>query len=61
MSGEFITAEELGDAYMKCGGSIWYFWAEVLLLRYLPKDNPGGRCYDVPHTDSRSQSADSSF
>lgn len=58
MNREPITDKELADAYVKCGGSIGYFWAEVLLLRHLPKDNPGGRCYDVPQNRRKKFLAD---
>ena len=58
MADDLITSEELGSAYVKCGGVIGYFWAEALLLRYLPKDNPGGRCSDVPHKNRKAFLAD---
>lgn len=36
------------DAYMECGKAVGFFQAEMILLKFLPKNKPDGKCYDVP-------------
>lgn len=43
-----ITSSELAKAFVAYGKVAGYFNAEMLLMKYLPKSNPDGKCYDVP-------------
>jgi hypothetical protein len=43
-----IKSSELASAYVEYGKAAGYFWAELLLMKYLPKSKPDGKCYDVP-------------
>lgn len=40
--------KEIVDAYIKCGNTIGFFYAEMILMKHLPDNNPDGKCYDVP-------------
>jgi hypothetical protein len=42
------TLNEVVDAYVKCGNKVGFMCAEIILLKYLPKRAPDGKCYDVP-------------
>ena len=42
------TINKVVDAYIKCGNKIGFFYAEFILMKHLPKNKPGGKCYDVP-------------
>lgn len=42
------TLEEVVDAYVVCGNTIGFFYAEFILMKHLPEDKPDGKCYDVP-------------
>ena len=40
--------QRLVDAYIQCGSTHGYAIAESILMKYLPKNKPDGKCYDVP-------------
>jgi len=48
---EFATVEDAAHAYVACGKECGYAIAEIVLSRYLPKDKPYGKCYDVKAKD----------
>jgi hypothetical protein len=42
------TLNEVVEAYIACGNKVGFMCAEIILLKYLPKRAPDGKCYDVP-------------
>lgn len=46
-----IKLNEVADAYIACGNTIGFFWAEMILMKHLPDDKPDGKCRDVPVKD----------
>lgn len=40
--------DEVVNAYVACGNAIGYFYAESILMKYLPANKPDGKCFDVP-------------
>ena len=39
---------EVAGIYVDCGRAIGFFYAEMILMKYLPANKPDGKCYDVP-------------
>lgn len=42
------TLDEVVDAYVVCGNTIGFFYAEFILMKHLPENKPDGKCYEVP-------------
>ena len=43
-----IPLDMLVYEYVKCGDKHGFFTAEVILMKFLPANNPDGKCYSVP-------------
>lgn len=43
-----MKLDDVVKAYTDCGNRIGFFWAELILMKYLPEDKPDGKCYEVP-------------
>lgn len=39
---------EVVRAYVACGNALGYFYAEYILMKHLPANNPDGKCFNVP-------------
>lgn len=37
--------DEVVNAYVACGKAIGYFYAEMILMKYLPENKPDGKCF----------------
>ena len=42
------TIDTVVEAYVECGKRAGYFFAECILMKYLPDGKPDGKCSDVP-------------
>jgi hypothetical protein len=43
-----MDIKDVVSAYIDCGNTVGFFNAEMILMKFLPKNNLDGKCHNVP-------------